>query len=112
LNRFGCLLPALALMCAACAQSLPAQSGMPSAAAVSPSASRPAGVAKTQIDGKFSRLPLCFESNRGQTDSHVRFLTHNAAGTVFLTPSEAVFTLPANVDPTQASKRVPEREKI
>ena len=40
----------------------------------------------------FGRLPLSFESNRGQTDARVRFLTHASGGALFLTPSEAVFT--------------------
>lgn len=38
-------------------------------------------------------LPLRFESNHGQSDPHVRFLSHGAGYTLFLTPTEAVLAL-------------------
>ena len=38
-------------------------------------------------------LPLSFESNEGQTNAKVRFLTHTADSALFFTPSEAVFTM-------------------
>ncbi|MCW3052745.1 MAG: Cell surface protein, partial [Chthonomonadales bacterium] len=44
----------------------------------------------------FNRLPLAFERNEGQTNSHVRFLTHSGDSTLFLTPSEAVFSMAAH----------------
>lgn len=40
------------------------------------------------------RLPLAFESNQGQTDARVRFLSRSGDSTLFLTPSEAVFSMP------------------
>ena len=53
----------------------------------------------TSVATQFGRLPLSFESNRGQTSSQVRFLTHTADSTLFLTPSEAVFSLPLSPTP-------------
>jgi len=38
-------------------------------------------------------LPLSFESNQGQTDRRVRFLARGSDNTLYLTPTEAVFTL-------------------
>jgi hypothetical protein len=38
-------------------------------------------------------MPLSFESNQGQTDSSVNFLARGAGYTLFLKPSEAVFSL-------------------
>jgi hypothetical protein len=39
--------------------------------------------------------PLRFEENMGQTDPAVRFIARGAGYTIFLTPQEAVFLLPA-----------------
>ena len=43
---------------------------------------------------------MSFESNEGQTDSQVKFLSHGDGYSLFLTSNEAVFTLrtPAGVD--------------
>jgi len=41
----------------------------------------------------YGRLPLQFEPNEGQTDKHVKFLTHGCGQTLFLTGSEAVLCL-------------------
>src|ERR1700735_4912162 len=38
-------------------------------------------------------LPLGFESNEGQTDKQVKFLSHGDGYSLFLTSNEAVFTL-------------------
>jgi len=40
-----------------------------------------------------ARLPLAFESNRGQADSRVKFLTRGPRSTLFLTETEAVLSL-------------------
>jgi len=42
----------------------------------------------------FTRLPLAFELNRGQTDLAVNYLAHGQAYTVFLKPTEASVLLP------------------
>ena len=44
----------------------------------------------------YSKLPLAFENNEGQTDSRVKFLSRGAGYTLFLTADEAVLSLPAN----------------
>jgi hypothetical protein len=41
----------------------------------------------------FVNLPLIFESNQGQTDSQVKFLSHGSGYALFLTANEAVLTL-------------------
>ena len=41
----------------------------------------------------YGQLPLQFESNQGQTDSHVRFLSRGRGYTLFLTGNEAVLSL-------------------
>ena len=41
----------------------------------------------------YGQLPLSFESNQGQTDHRVRFLARSSDSTLYLTPTEAFFTL-------------------
>jgi hypothetical protein len=53
----------------------------------------PAGPAQTQQRDAFSRLPLAFEANQGQTDPQVRFIARGGGYGLFLTPTEAVMTL-------------------
>jgi len=45
------------------------------------------------VQSAYGHLPLSFEANQGQTDSHVQFLTRGRGHQLFLTPSEAVLTL-------------------
>jgi beta-propeller repeat-containing protein len=47
----------------------------------------------------YSRLPLHFETNRGQTDSAVHYLVRGPRYTVFLTQAEAVLRLRQSVQP-------------
>ena len=49
---------------------------------------------QSRIAANFGNLPLSFEPNRGQTDEQVKFLSRNSHYNLFLTPGEAVFTLP------------------
>ena len=49
--------------------------------------------ASTPVLHDLSHVPLTFESNQGQTNSRVRFLSHTGDSTLFLTPSEAVFSM-------------------
>jgi len=49
---------------------------------------------QSRIAANFGNLPLSFEPNRGQTDRQVKFLSRNPHYNLFLTPNEAVFTLP------------------
>ena len=41
----------------------------------------------------YSKLPLSFEANQGQTEARVRFLARGGGYTIFLTADEAVLTL-------------------
>ncbi len=53
-------------------------------------------MAEAKARSAFSGLPLCFESNTGQTDSSVKFLARGKGYTLFLTSKEAVLVLKAN----------------
>lgn len=46
----------------------------------------------------FSRLPLSFVPNAGQTDPTVRFQARGLGGGLFFTPNEVVLTLPARAE--------------
>src|SRR5438045_2863516 len=50
----------------------------------------PRADALTKIGEVYGKLPLSFEANQGQTDSHVKFLTRGAGYGLFLTSAEAV----------------------
>src|SRR5438477_7618404 len=41
----------------------------------------------------YGKLPLSFEANHGQTDPKVKFLSRGSGYTLFLTTTEAVFSL-------------------
>jgi hypothetical protein len=85
----------VALIGATSALTLPGRSDPPARAILPPIAIAPTQAKNALVVRNFGRLPLSFERNQGQTDSRVRFLTHSGADTLFLTPSEAVFTLPS-----------------
>jgi len=51
---------------------------------------------ESRVAANFGNLPLSFEPNQGQTDSQVKFLSRNSHYNLFLTSSEAVFTLPVH----------------
>ena len=57
-----------------------------------------AGSAPTRphVLNSYGKLPLSFEPNRGQTDEQVKFIARGAGYTLFLTPTEAVFSLQQN----------------
>ena len=48
---------------------------------------------KAKLAEHFGKLPLSFESNNGQTDSAVKFLSHGPGYDLFLTSTEAVLSL-------------------
>jgi hypothetical protein len=48
---------------------------------------------RSRVVASYSRLPLSFEHNQGQTDPRVKFLTRGDGYTLFLTPTEAVLAL-------------------
>jgi beta-propeller repeat-containing protein len=49
--------------------------------------------ARARLDGRYERLPLSFEANRGQTDPQVKFLSRGRGYALFLTGNEAVVSL-------------------
>lgn len=48
---------------------------------------------KTLANTAYAKLPLIFEANQGQTDSQARFISRGPGYTLFITPSEAIFSL-------------------
>lgn len=59
----------------------------------SPKGPAPLLPSMSHMQSAYGSLPLSFEANQGQTDSHVRFLTRGYGHTLFLTPSDAVLAL-------------------
>lgn len=101
------LLTGFLLVSATSALSLPGQSEPPTRATV-PHTPPPAPMQKAEIVRKMDRLPLAFESNQGQSDATVRFLAHTSDSTLFLTPSEAVFTMPL---PEKQAQNAPRKDR-
>ncbi|MDF5715609.1 MAG: SBBP repeat-containing protein, partial [Rhizonema sp. NSF051] len=58
-----------------------------------PNHQTPTQIATQQIQAAYTKLPLSFEANVGQTDASVKFLSHGHGGHLYLTPTEAVLTL-------------------
>lgn len=56
--------------------------------------SSPQSLGSAPIRASFARLPISFEPNQGQADSLVKFLAHVNGYGLYLTPSDAVLTLP------------------
>ncbi len=48
---------------------------------------------KADAKAQYGQVPISFESNRGQTDAQVRFLSRGPGYSLFLTPAEAVLSL-------------------
>jgi len=74
--------------------------------ATAPAATHPTGIAtpadsvKVRQLSSYSKLPLSFVPNRGQTDPQVRFTSQGRGYALFLTPDEAVLSLvkPERID--------------
>jgi hypothetical protein len=58
-----------------------------------PVAAAPDAATQARVAELYGRLPLTFEANQGQVDGAVRFLCRGQGYTVFLTPTEAVWSL-------------------
>jgi hypothetical protein len=48
---------------------------------------------RQQVTDAYSKLPLCFEANEGQSDPQVRFLSRGSGYALFLTDREAILSL-------------------
>ncbi|MCW3055478.1 MAG: hypothetical protein JWN14_4648 [Chthonomonadales bacterium] len=92
MQRHHSLFFGLLLLSATSARSLAGPLDPPSGGASPQNSILPSRPLREKALRDFGRLPLSFESNQGQADSQVRFLTHASGGALFLTPSEAVFT--------------------
>jgi hypothetical protein len=64
--------------------------GNPRLISSAPARSQPA---TTRASEAFGKLPLSFESNQGQADSRIKFLSHGAGYGLYLTGTEATFLL-------------------
>src|SRR5207247_2201000 len=76
-----------------------------------PGLSQSDAAAKVRLAAEYGKLPLGFESNRGQTDSDVQFLSRGAGYTLFLTSTEAVLALRKAPPQTDASGPAPAKAK-
>jgi hypothetical protein len=54
---------------------------------------QPEAEIRAQVNKAYGKLPLSFELNQGQSDAEVKFLSRGAGYTLFLTPTEAVWSL-------------------
>ena len=52
-----------------------------------------AGAPSLPMGENYGKLPLSFEPNRGQTDAHVKFISHGAGYALFLSPTSATVGL-------------------
>ncbi|MCW3100048.1 MAG: hypothetical protein JWL77_5666 [Chthonomonadaceae bacterium] len=95
MTRCNSLFVTLTLTGVVSALSLPGLADPPTKTILPPTSIPSTPAQKAALIQEANRLPLAFESNQGQTDAHVRFLTRSSDSTLFLTPSEAVFSLPA-----------------
>jgi hypothetical protein len=51
------------------------------------------GATKPKVVDAYGKLPLSFETNQGQSDAQVKFLSRGSGYTLFLTSSQAVLLL-------------------
>ncbi len=62
-------------------------------ARLSPKASEGDSQTKAQVADAYGKLPLAFDTNKGQTNSRVKFMARGSGYTLFLTNTEAVLEL-------------------
>ena len=66
--------------------------------------SSPRLVLQVKTESAYGELPMSFEVNQGQTDAQVKFISRGAGYSLFLTPSEAVFSLGAGLPKADKTK--------
>src|SRR5262249_31539923 len=74
------------------AQVIPGEVTRPPVLAID-NAPKPLAPNKAMPAADYGKVPLSFEQNVGQTDSRVEFMVRTSGGTVFLTPTAAVFAM-------------------
>jgi hypothetical protein len=57
------------------------------------------------IQANYGKVPLLFEENRGQADADVKFVSRGSGYTLYLTPSEAVFSFKVSNEDADAGSR-------
>src|SRR5262249_40409913 len=72
-------------------------------------AAKPAASDKSAATPDYGKVPLTFEQNVGQTDSRVDFIARTSSGTVFLTPTAAVFAIQQSAVSVQRSGEIDRR---
>src|SRR5882724_2874558 len=68
---------------------------------------KPDDAARVRVSDAYGRLPLSFETNRGQTDSEVKFLARSTQHTLFLSSTEAVLVFRKPEEPEAGERRDP-----
>jgi hypothetical protein len=62
----------------------------------------PDSATRARIVDTYGSLPMSFEANQGQTDSHVKFVSRGTGYKLFLTSTEAVVALARRNDPRES----------
>jgi hypothetical protein len=93
-----CIVPvviviAIALLVLAPKRSGAAYSASQSAAVVAPQTKTITPAARERLQATFSALPLAFEQNHGQTDPQVKYMARAEGYKLYLTSSQAIFTI-------------------
>jgi len=91
------------------AMSSQGQAGLPTARVdgtlARPTLTKPDEATKVKVMETYSKLPLSFESNRGQADQCIKFLSRGPGYTLFLSSTEAVVALWQSQDKQTGSGR-------
>ena len=90
------IIPMLFLLWALPLSMLPRVAATPVATVKTNPTSPNTAAVKMSLSKNYGKLPLSFEPNMGQSDKQVRFLSRGPGYSVFLTPTEAVFSLRGN----------------
>ncbi|HKU76001.1 MAG TPA: SBBP repeat-containing protein [Pyrinomonadaceae bacterium] len=92
------IIPLLLLLWALPMSMLPRVTAKPRATAPSKTKTAPGNEAQLKMSAteNYGKLPLSFERNQGQSAEAVKFLSRSKGYTLFLTPTEAVFSLRNN----------------
>jgi hypothetical protein len=103
-----CIVPVLAVVAVTLLAFSPVRhgkaAGQGSAASVTSQPATATPAARGRIQASYASLPLAFEANQGQTDSQVKYMARGNGYTLFLTASDAVFSLQSRSSESAKSK--------
>ncbi len=91
-----CIVPILAIISIALLIAAPARhhaNALHPAASVAQQPGKVSPAVRTRIQTGYAALPLAFEQNQGQTDAQVKYMARGNGYTLFLTATDAVFSL-------------------